>query len=50
MLAAKHLDCNSDDIFNRKKTVLQDMVGISGSTLMQAAKHLDFNSDDIFNK
>ena len=32
------------------RTVLQDMVCISGSTLMQAAKHLDFNSDDIFNK
>ena len=28
MQAAKHLDCYSDDIFNRKKTVLQDMVRI----------------------
>ena len=28
MIAAKLLDCNRDDSFNRKKTVLQDMVGM----------------------
>ena len=37
MQAAQHLDFNSNDIFNKKRTVLQYIVGLSGTTRIQAA-------------
>ena len=41
MQAALHLDFNSNDIFNRKRTSLQAMVVLSGTTLIQAANFIN---------